>query len=174
MNLNRKILVIDDEAQIRELLRQSICHEGYEVETAEDGYDGWEYFKREFFPVVVTDLKMPEIDGLKLLENIKNVHPETQVIMITGYGGKNDIIRSLQLDAFDYIEKGGSEMLQNLLNAIENAFQKYEVEAQKMDFTTILSDLNIDQPMLSIDEIREIMRQLPPVSETLIRERRGN
>ncbi|MBK5100954.1 MAG: response regulator, partial [Desulfobacteraceae bacterium] len=67
-NSNNKILVIDDEESIRILLRISLTHKGFEVFTAEDGGKGIEIFKKERPPIVITDIKMPGIDGLEVLK----------------------------------------------------------------------------------------------------------
>ena len=102
---NKKILVIDDEKSIRTLLRISLTHKGFEVITAEDGGKGVEIFKREKPPIVITDIKMPGIDGLEVLKEIKKLDPDTRVIVITGHGDMESAIESLKLEASDFINK---------------------------------------------------------------------
>ncbi len=100
-----KILVIDDEESIRRLLKVSLTHKGYEVILAEDGERGVEAFEQTRPPVVLTDIKMPGMDGIEVLKEIKRLDPDTQVIVITGHGEMESAIQALQLDASDFINK---------------------------------------------------------------------
>ncbi|UCG81501.1 MAG: response regulator [Desulfobacterales bacterium] len=100
-----KILVIDDEESIRKLMKIVLTHKGHEVATAETGEKGLEIFQTERPPIVVTDLKMPGIDGLEVLKRIKDIAPDTRVIVITGHGDMKSAIEALQLEASDFINK---------------------------------------------------------------------
>ena len=100
-----KILLIDDEESIRVLLKLSLTHKGYEVITAEDGEKGIEAFERERPAIVLTDIKMPGMDGIEVLRRIKKIDPVTEVIVITGHGDMDLAIQSLQLHASDFIVK---------------------------------------------------------------------
>ncbi len=172
-----KILLIDDEKLIREQLEEALIDEGYDVELATNGTDGWERFQKGHHPIVVTDLRMPKsLDGLKVLENIKKQKLSTEVIIITGHGGKYDAIQCLNLEALRYVEKGGSDMLDNLLNAIKLAIERYDQGNRELDLTTLLDELNVKRPVLPIEEVRKRIKELglPPLSEILIKERRGD
>lgn len=100
-----KLLLIDDEEPIRKVLGLYLRSKGYEVITAADGEEGMELFQRERPSIVLTDIKMPGIDGVEVLKRIKKISPETQVIMITGHGDIDLAIQSLQLEASDFINK---------------------------------------------------------------------
>ncbi len=100
-----KILVIDDEESIRLLLRVSLTHKGYEVILAEDGKKGIEAFKDTRPPIVITDIKMPGLDGIEVLKRIKQLDPDTRIIVITGHGEMESAIKALQLEASDFINK---------------------------------------------------------------------
>jgi two-component system NtrC family sensor kinase len=104
-NSNNKILVIDDEESIRILLHISLTHKGFEVITAEDGGKGIEIFKQERPPIVITDIKMPGIDGLEVLKEIRELNPDTRVIVITGHGDMESAIEALKFEASDFINK---------------------------------------------------------------------
>jgi PAS domain S-box-containing protein len=99
------ILIIDDERSIRDLLRISLSHKGFEVITAKDGRIGIEMFKQMRPPIVITDIKMPGINGLDVLREIKSLDPDTRVIVITGHGDMESAIASLKLEASDFINK---------------------------------------------------------------------
>jgi anti-anti-sigma factor len=100
-----KILVIDDEKPTLAMFRLMLEAYGYEIFTAENGADGLEIFEREHPPVVLTDIKMPGMDGIQVLKTIKQRVPATEVIVITGHGDMDLAIRALNLDATDFINK---------------------------------------------------------------------
>ncbi|MBW2107295.1 MAG: response regulator [Deltaproteobacteria bacterium] len=100
-----KILVIDDEESIRTLLKVSLSHKGYEVILAEDGESGIKAFRASRPPIVITDIKMPGMDGIEVLKHIKQVDPDTRIIVITGHGEMEAAIEALQLEASDFINK---------------------------------------------------------------------
>jgi signal transduction histidine kinase len=100
-----KLLLIDDEESIRKVLGITLRDVGYEVISASDGERGLELFQQENPQIVLTDIKMPGIDGLEVLKRLKSIDPDTEVIMITGHGEMESAIQSLQLNASDFITK---------------------------------------------------------------------
>lgn len=100
-----KLLLVDDEEGIRKVLKITLESAGYEVLPAPDGETGLNTFVREAPDIVITDIKMPGIDGIELLKRIKNLNPETEVIMITGHGDMDLAVKSLQHEAADFITK---------------------------------------------------------------------
>ena len=100
-----KILLIDDEEGIRKLLGISLRDAGYPVSIAIDGERGIELFQEESPEIVLTDIKMPGLDGMEVLRRIKAMSPDTEVIVITGHGEMELAIQSLQLDASDFVTK---------------------------------------------------------------------
>jgi len=100
-----KLLLVDDEEGIRKVLKITLESAGYEVLPAPDGETGLDIFTREKPDIVITDIKMPGIDGIELLKRIKNLNPETEVIMITGHGDMDLAVKSLQYEAADFITK---------------------------------------------------------------------
>jgi len=100
-----KILLIDDEEGIRKLLGISLRDAGYPVSIAIDGERGIELFQEEAPEIVLTDIKMPGLDGIEVLRRIKAMSPDTEVIVITGHGEMELAIQSLQLDASDFVTK---------------------------------------------------------------------
>ncbi|MBU1340202.1 MAG: response regulator [Proteobacteria bacterium] len=102
---NKKILLVDDEEGIRKVLKITLESAGYDVCLAPDGEAGLATFIREHPDIVITDIKMPGIDGIELLKRIKNLNPEIEVIMITGHGDMDLAVKSLQYEAADFITK---------------------------------------------------------------------
>ncbi|MDR2131093.1 MAG: sigma-54 dependent transcriptional regulator [Odoribacteraceae bacterium] len=117
-----KILVIDDERSIRESMKEILCFEGYEVVTAADGLEGLAAVKTERPDVVVCDIKMPRVEGIEVLERVKEFTPATPVIMITGHGTIDTAIEAIRKGAYDFIEKPPD--LNRLLVTLKNATEK--------------------------------------------------
>jgi len=101
----KKILLVDDEEDIREVLSMALVDMGYHILTADNGKSGWQTYNEERPPIVMTDIKMPVMDGIELLQRIKRHNPETEVIMITGHGDMDLAIKSLKHRASDFITK---------------------------------------------------------------------
>ncbi len=99
------LLLVDDEEDIRDVLSMSLKDIGYQVFDAQTGKEALRIFKEINPPIVLTDIKMPGIDGIELLQEIKRGNPDTEVIMITGHGDMNLAIKSLQYEATDFITK---------------------------------------------------------------------
>lgn len=100
-----KILVIDDEKPTLKMFRLFLDVYGFEILTAESGEEGLEIFEREKPDIVLTDIKMPGMDGIEVLQTIKKKAPATEVIVITGHGDMDLAIQALNLDAADFINK---------------------------------------------------------------------
>jgi len=108
MNTNqdkKKILLVDDEEDIRDVLGMTLTDMGYQVLTAANGKAAWATFLSETPLIVMTDIKMPVMDGIELLQRIKRENPEAEVIMITGHGDMDLAIKSLKHRASDFITK---------------------------------------------------------------------
>ena len=103
--MDEKILLVDDEEGIRKVLGISLADSGYDVFTASSGEEALSIFRKERPPIVLTDIKMPGMDGVELLQKIKQESPDTEVIMISGHGDMDLAIGSLQSDAADFVTK---------------------------------------------------------------------
>lgn len=116
------ILVIDDEKSIRNVLKDILTNEGYKVEQAVDGEEGFEKFSTIDFDVVLCDIKMPKLDGLEFLAKAYAIKPEVPIIMISGHGNIETAVDAVKKGAFDYIAKPPD--LNRLLITIRNATDK--------------------------------------------------
>jgi signal transduction histidine kinase/FixJ family two-component response regulator len=103
--MDNKLLLADDEEGIRKVLGIYLADSGFEVLTAENGLQALDIFREERPSIVLTDLRMPGVDGLELLRTIKSERPDTEVIMITGHGDMDLAIESLKLEATDFVTK---------------------------------------------------------------------
>ncbi len=117
-----KILVIDDERSIRNTLKDILGFEGYQVELAENGRSGIDMAQASEFDIILCDIKMPEIDGLEVLEQIMKIKPESTIVMISGHGTIDTAVEAIKKGAFDFIEKPLD--LNRLLITLRNASDK--------------------------------------------------
>ncbi len=117
-----KILVIDDERSIRNTLKDILGFEGYQVDVAENGTIGLDLVKSNDFDIILCDIKMPEMDGLEVLENIVRFKPESTVVMISGHGTIDTAVEAIKKGAFDFVEKPLD--LNRLLITLRNASDK--------------------------------------------------
>ncbi len=100
-----KILVVDDEEGARELFNTILTDEGYHVTLAASGEDALSRLKADAFDLVVTDIKMPGMDGLQLLQEIRKGGSRSDVIMVTAYGEVESYLKAMSLGAAEYINK---------------------------------------------------------------------
>jgi two-component system NtrC family sensor kinase len=135
----KKLLVIDDEPSTRDLLKLSLESDGYTVFTAEDGAKGLELFAKENPSIILTDIKMPGMDGIEVLKRVKELSPDAEVIVITGHGEMNLAIQALQLEASDFISKPISDESLNL--ALKRAQDKIWLRSKLREYTEDLERL---------------------------------
>jgi signal transduction histidine kinase len=131
--MKNKILLVDDEEGIRKVLGLSLADSGYEVTTAGSGEEALSLFRETNPQIVLTDIKMPGMDGIELLRKIKEQKPETEVIMITGHGDLELAIRSLQFEAADFITKPINDDALEI--ALKRAHEKIWMKAKLQEYT---------------------------------------
>jgi DNA-binding NtrC family response regulator len=101
----KQILVVDDEANLRRVLSAQLARDGYEVHTAEDGEAALAFLKEHHIDLVITDLRMPKVDGMDLLRGALRDDPSRPVVMLTAHGTVDNAVEALKTGAFDYITK---------------------------------------------------------------------
>lgn len=100
-----KILVVDDDRQLADVLAEYLNKLGYQVSTAYGGRQGLEMFERDDFQLVITDLMMPDMDGLELMEAVKRLDRGVMVLVVTGYGTIESAVSAVKKGAYDFIPK---------------------------------------------------------------------
>ena len=133
-----KILLIDDEQDILRVLSMSLRIDGYEVITAKSGEEGLRLFKTQSPDLVLTDVKMPGMDGIEVLRNIKSLEADAEVIIITGHGDIDNAIEALKLGASDFINKPVRDEV--LAVAIGRAEEKLAIRSQLKAHTEELEE----------------------------------
>jgi DNA-binding NtrC family response regulator len=124
-----KILIIDDERAIRRALREILEFEKFEVEEAENGKEGVDKAKAELYDIIFCDIKMPEMDGMEVLDELLKSKVETPVIMISGHGNIETAVQAIKKGAYDFIEKPLD--LNRILVTIRNAQDKVVLQEEK-------------------------------------------
>ena len=125
-----KILVIDDEAGIRSSLKGILEDENFTVKTTDTGEKGLDILRGENFDLVLLDIWLPKLKGIDVLERIKKIEENTQVIMITGHGSVEAAVKSTKLGAFDFLEKPLS--LEKVLITVKNALKHRQLEEENI------------------------------------------
>ncbi len=156
-----KILVVDDEAPIRDMIKKSLFQMGgFDVEVAKNGLEAIEKIEKDVFDLVLTDLKMPGMDGLELLKTIKGTRPEVMVILMTAYGSIETAVEAMRMGANDYITKpiDLNELLIHISKAQkeslllrENRLLRIEVR-KKFEFNNIIGKSKKMQEIFSLIE----------------------
>ncbi len=115
----KRILVVDDEENARIALSKILTLEGYDVASAGNGYEALNYLRGKDVELIITDINMPEMNGMAFLRELNRSHPASNVIMITAYGEVESYIEAMSLGAFEYINKPVKfEELNKIINKI--------------------------------------------------------
>jgi len=134
MVASRRILVVDDEPVVNESCRRVLSARGYQVDTVESAREGLSRASAQDFDLVITDLRMPDLDGMELARSIRRERPNTAIVIITGYGSVPSAIEAVRLGVADYLEKPFTP--KQLTDAVSKALTveqdgaKVEVEAE--------------------------------------------
>lgn len=126
--LRHNLMIVDDETIVRKSLSDWLKEEGFSILTAEDGYKAIELIEKEKVDCVILDLKMPGIDGIQVLKEIKSRRPETKVIMITAYGTIQNAVEAMKIGASDYITKPfePEDIVESIRGALSIPAKKFE------------------------------------------------
>jgi len=152
-----KILVVDDEKVIRDILQDFLGAEGYDV-TAAGGEEALNLLDEKTFDVLLTDLKMPGMSGMELLENIKSRGIRIIIIIMTGYGTVESAVESIKKGAFDYIQKPFK--MRDVDTIVKRGVRQHRLEQENIQLKEIMNLYKISEAVnstLSLDEILEII-----------------
>ncbi len=150
------ILIIDDDESILRLLSKFLKSEGHRVVTEINGSDAIEIFKKESFDLVITDMYMPDLDGLDIIMNLKDINQNTPIIVLTAAGSISNVVQSLKLGAFNYMIKPVN--INEVRDIIQKAFLAGAVSRQQKNFYTFL------QSAVSVFKIKSAVEHLEEIS----------
>lgn len=166
-----KILVVDDEPPICEMIKRGLSHFGeYDVDIAHNGLEAIEKIEREVFDLVLTDLKMPEMDGLELLKNIKGTRPEVIVILMTAYGSIEMAVEAMKIGANDFITKpiDLNELLIHISKAQKESLLIRENRLLRMEVRKKFEFNNIIGKSKKMQEVFSLIERVAPGNSTVV------
>jgi two-component system response regulator AtoC len=166
-----KILVVDDEALVRDIIKKGLSQMGgFSVEVAQNGPEAIEKIEKDVFDLVLTDLKMPGMDGLELLKNIKGTRPEVMVILMTAYGSIETAVEAMRIGANDYITKpiDLNELLIHISKAQKESILLRENRLLRMEVAKKFEFNNIIGKSKKMQEIFSLIEKVAPGSSTVM------
>jgi DNA-binding NtrC family response regulator len=162
-----KILVIDDERAIRNTLKEVLEYEKHEVDLAEDGPSGLEFFNANSYDLVLCDIKMAKMDGIEVLQKIYETSPDVPVVMISGHGNIDTAVEAIKKGAFDFLEKPLD--LNRLLITIRNATDKSTLITQTQVLKNKVSKMyEIVGESESITKVKEMIDRVAPTEARVL------
>lgn len=165
-----KILVIDDQQSIRKTLREILEYESFEVDEAEDGQKGIEMFNKESYDLILSDIKMPKLDGIEFLEKVMaSANPDVPVIMISGHGNIETAVDAIKKGAYDYIPKPVD--LNRLLVTVRNAMEKKSLVVETKQLKKKVSKnktREIIGESAPIKKIKELIEKVAPTDARVL------
>ncbi|MGE0320808.1 MAG: sigma-54-dependent transcriptional regulator [Polyangiaceae bacterium] len=126
-----RILVVDDEANARTALAELLKEEGYSVETAADGFKALSKFEEGHPDLVLTDLKMPGMDGVELLQKVRHADPDVEVVVMTAFGAVDTAVQAMRSGATDYLTKPLN--MDELVLVLERALERRRLRREAGD-----------------------------------------
>ena len=160
-----KILVIDDDRSVRDMLSIVLKREGYQIQEAENGLSALKKLKAESFDLVVSDIKMPDINGIELLKKVKALTPDTTVIMMTAYTSAVDAVEAMKLGAEDYISKPFN--LEELKIVIRKSLRQKDIEKENVELRSKLLEREHFENIIGQNvRIRKIFDLIETVAKT--------
>jgi len=157
-----RLLVVDDEESIREFLEIMLRKEGYDIVCAKDGQEAIDVLKKKSFDMVISDLQMPNVNGMELLKFVKTDYPEMTFMMITAFGTTETAVEAMKMGAYDYITKPFKidEVRINIANALRSQSLEFENRALKKELNLEYSFQNLVGNSSAMHTIYELIKRV--------------
>lgn len=159
-----RILVVDDDQGMREFMEIMLTKEGYSVTSADGPVKAINLCRKAVFDLVITDLRMPKIDGIEFLKTVKDQYPETMVILITAYASGDTAVNAMKEGAYDYVEKGGS--IEELKKIVHSALLKKGLVDEKNEAKSSAEETSFCSMIGSSREMQKIFTTIKKVANT--------
>ncbi len=130
IKISAKVLIVDDEKDFVEMFSLRLKEQGEKVSTAHSGKDALKVLDNQIIDVVILDIRMPGMDGIDTLKQIKTLHPIVEVIMLTGHGSTETAVEGMKLGAFDYLMKPAD--FEDIKIKIENAKKRKDEQEERI------------------------------------------
>jgi len=162
-----RILVIDDERSIRNALKEILEYEQYQVDLAEDAEKALELYSNHTYDLVLSDIKMPKMDGIELMNKIKSENPEQTYILITGHGDVETAVSTIKKGAYDFIQKPLD--LNRLLLTVKNALDKTAlVEESKVLKKKVQLKNQMVGESAALNQIKDMIDKVAPTDARVL------
>lgn len=162
--MTEQILLIDDDASLRRVTEFNLDKEGYRVLTAADGAEGIALFKKYRPALVITDVKMPEIDGYEVLNQVLELEPETLVVMITAFSSIELAVTAMKNGAYDYVTKPFSRDHLNIV--VAKALQYRKLKRENSNLKEAMGDSGPQQVIGTSRAMQQVMQRVAKVAPT--------
>ena len=161
-----RILIVEDDDHLREVLAFNLEDAGFEVTAVDDGREGERTYDSEAIDVVITDLRMPELDGMELLVSLRDRDPRAVVVMITAYGNKDRAVEAMRRGAFHYVEKPVDK--RTLQAVVDRAVEYRELQRENRALREDEAPTGRDEPEIvaASPEMNEVMRRVEKVADS--------
>jgi len=153
-----KVLVADDEESLRGIVKEILTDNGYDVDAASNGKEAMDLVRKNNYEVLISDIRMPEMNGIELLEEVKKFNPKIEVIMMTSHASVETAIKAIRLGAYDYLTKP-FEDLDIITTVINRTVEKLKLEIKIKELLEQLSTKN--------EEIQSLYKYTTELSTTL-------
>ncbi|MBN2103873.1 sigma-54-dependent Fis family transcriptional regulator [bacterium] len=167
---DRSVLVVEDDPIIRRFIHDVLKRKGYDIQSCENGLAALDTIKQKEYQLIISDLKMDEIDGLELLARVKKMSPKTEVIIITAYGTVSNAVEAMKKGAFDYIMKPIE--LEELEIVIERVFEHRSLVDENKYLKEKLETSHVTQKLIGksvfSQRIRELIEMIGPLDSTVL------
>ncbi|RKY72648.1 MAG: hypothetical protein DRQ14_05605 [Candidatus Latescibacterota bacterium] len=151
-----RILVVDDDPLMLDFLKEALLRQGYKVDTAEDGEEALRKVEEEGYDLVITDVKMPGVDGMTVLESVKRDFADTEVVVITAYGTIRNAVEAMKMGAYDYLTKPFS------VEEVEVVVQR-ALERKRL----ISENIRLKRELEKVQGLRTLVGQSPAMRKVL-------
>ncbi len=159
-----KILVVEDERHMREIIKMLLEQEGFDVLTAADGTQGIQSLESEIFNLVITDIRMPGVDGFGILKRAREISPDTAIIMITAFGTMESTVEAMKMGAYGYVHKPFK--IDEIRIMVNKALDKQKMQRQ-LSLLRQRAEAGTDENIVARSpRMKEILRMLPRVAES--------
>lgn len=140
-----KILFVDDDTSMQMAISKLVSSLGHEIDVASDGIEGLSKFKKNNYDLIITDIRMPNLDGKDFVKRLKIIDKDAVIVVLTGYGSVPSAVELIKLGAYDYLEKPIN--FEELEMSLNRALEKRQMESQLSFFKGMLLTIIISIPL---------------------------
>lgn len=164
-NTKGRVLIVEDERSMREVLKILLEEETYDVTTAADGMEGIDQIRSNIFDLVITDIKMPRADGFEVLRHVKEIAPDTIVLMVTAFGTTEAAVEAMKQGAYDYIHKPFK--IDEIRLIVKKAFEKKQLKEEvSLLREKFQSSFGLENIIGKSEKMLELFRLIPRVANS--------